>query len=341
MREFAFQLWGSESYVRHISFDTYSDLIEYLSSKAPRHAYYSIALYELPEAGSMEEKNWLGSDLLFDIDLDHVEACFEDSVRMESGEILIGDGCLLEGYRLAQKLSAMIRRDLKPDKVTIYYTGHRGFHLRVICERCRSLDRGARRQIAQYFAGESVEPTLIFPPASGGRRKTAPAIPGEEEPGWRGWVAPYIKAEAPGARSLVEAYGKRWPDEIRRLISSAAVPIDTMVTQDPTRLTRLFGSLNGKGSFLVYDATETFRPGPHLSPFKGDIDALFKSDLPPLKIMGVTVQGRRGEGQSLPAHIAVHLATKGVVEPVRGEVVVRASSCGRPLQGRYRPSRRL
>jgi len=74
-REFAFQPFGLESYVRHLSFKDETSLRAYIKSKTPKHAYHSIAIYELPEAPSMEEKGWLGSDLLFDLDLDHPGLC--------------------------------------------------------------------------------------------------------------------------------------------------------------------------------------------------------------------------------------------------------------------------
>lgn len=328
MREFAFQLFGREGYVRHISFESYEEMLEFISREAPKHSYYSIALYELPEAGSMEEKSWLGSDLLFDIDLDHAEACSESSIQAPGG-VLLSDECLLEGYRLARKLEAMVRRDLSPERTVLYFTGNRGFHLRVECEDCMGLTRQERREIARYFAGEGVEPGYIFP-STGRRRRERylPALPEPGDPGWRGWIAPILRAANPNSRGLRGG----WAEQVEEAIREARVPIDVMVTQDPSRLTRILGSLNGKGALLAVEAGESFSPSwKALSPFRGTAEARFSIGLEGYRLLGTSVSARRGEVQSLPAGLALHLATRGAVEIVGGEIVVGESACGRPL----------
>ncbi len=332
-REFAFQHFGSSSYVRHISFESYEELLDYLSERPPKHAYYSVAKYELPEAESMEEKGWLGSSLLFDLDLDHVKAC--EGLLFDAGSaVLMDDQCLVEGYRIALRLRTMIKRDLAPESLLLYYTGHRGFHIRVDCSGCETLDKHARRHIAKYFAGEDVVVQAIFPArrGTGGRKRSVePAVPSPEDPGWRGWLAPFIRAEAPGALSLKQAYGRNWPSRLEELLREAAVPIDVMVTQDPTRLTRLLGSLNGKASLLVVEADRGFMPGKNLSPFYGETTIRYLVDSEPLRILGVDVSPRRGSEETLPAHVAIYLATKGVVELLEGEVFVGEGACGRPI----------
>jgi len=112
-REFAFQPFGLESYIRHISFKDEASLRMYIKSKTPKHAYHSVAIYELPEAPSMEEKGWLGSDLLFDLDLDHPGLC---------GSQVIDDHCLVEGFKKAQLIAREYRRVLLL-KDPCYYIG--------------------------------------------------------------------------------------------------------------------------------------------------------------------------------------------------------------------------
>ena len=328
-REFAFQFFGQQSYVRHISFESFDDLLGFLSERAPKHAYYSVALYELPEAGSMEEKGWMGSSLLFDIDLDHVSACEGSTVEVKGG-VLLGDECLYEGYRLARKLASMIKRDLSVKKITIYFTGHRGYHVRTECRECLTLGRAERREIALYFAGEGVDPRMIFPDAS--RRSARRAFPAPSDPGWRGWIAPVLRAKAPEARSLEEAFGRRWQSEVEEAVREAAVPIDVMVTQDPSRLTRLLGSLNGKGALLAVDVTGGARIGYEaLSPFRGEVTVRFRAGIDGLRVLGVGLSARRGEEQPLPAGLAMHLIAKGIADPVGGVVRVGKSACGRPV----------
>ncbi len=77
-REFAFQRFGG-GMVRHNAFKTLEELRRFVTEKAPRHIYHSAAYYERPGEEDMERKGWLGADLIFDIDGDHLdtEACRE------------------------------------------------------------------------------------------------------------------------------------------------------------------------------------------------------------------------------------------------------------------------
>ncbi|MEB3764995.1 MAG: hypothetical protein GSR77_02355 [Desulfurococcales archaeon] len=324
-REFAFQYFDMDSYVRHLSFDTYEELLEFLAEKNPRHAYYSIAEYELPEAKSMEEKNWLGSDLLFDLDLDYLEYCKDKRVEGDKGYVL-DDSCYQEGYRLMLRLKSMIKRDLSPEDIIIYFTGHRGFHMRVICEECRGLGKTARRELALYFAGQEVDPYLIFPSVQvvkRGRRKTrlVPALPEETDPGWRGWIAQYIYDKK--GKSLVDVFGESWEYEVLKIISEISVPIDVMVTQDPSRLTRIIGSLHGKGHLLVTDVSSGLRLHySRLSPFKGWVRVEYLQDVENITFMGVELSGQEKSRAEIPASIALHLAEKGIVRLLGGEIYV-------------------
>ncbi len=325
-REFAFQFFNMDSYVRHISFDSRDELLEYLAEKHPRHAYYSIAEYELPEAKNMDEKNWLGSDLLFDLDLDHLASCGEKQVSGDKGEIL-DDSCFYEGYRLMLRLKTMIKRDLSPDSILIYFTGHRGFHMRVYCEACRSLGRSARRELALYFAGKEIDIHMLFPQSQVVRsrrrkRRLKPALPTVADPGWRGWVAQYIYSSE-GASSLVDLYGEAWEYEILKIIEEISVPVDIMVTQDPSRLTRILGSLNGKGHLLVYDVTDSFKMDRKtLSPFKGWLRVEYNYRIEDISFLGEDISGEKGEVKEFAAPIALALAEKGLAKIIGGEVYV-------------------
>jgi len=336
-REFAFQLFEPEAYVRHISFQSRGELQEYLAREAPKNAYYSVAYYDLPEAKTMEEKGYRGAILLFDLDLDHYEPCSGNSQNVD-GTLLLGDECLIEGLREVAKLEAMIRRDLKPEKIESYYTGHRGYHVRVHCKACFELGREERRQIASYFAGEGVRVEALFPTGSIVRRgrKTRkmldPAFPSPSDPGLRGWIARILASRASGKpKGMREAFGQQWDVIVEDAIRQAVVPIDAMVTADPSRLTRIYGTLNGKGHFLVAPVREGFRPNLSLTPFQGEVEVEYNTRLEPISILGVEVSGAKGEHSSLPAGVALHLAGKGLVRITGGSILVRAYPCWRTL----------
>src|SRR3989454_12318933 len=71
-REFGFMFWTAGIVQRHLGFSKEDDLRAFLTSRVPAHAYYSSAYYEKPAAPTMEEKGWLGADLIFDLDADHL-----------------------------------------------------------------------------------------------------------------------------------------------------------------------------------------------------------------------------------------------------------------------------
>jgi len=57
--------------LRHKSFKTPDAFRNFFVSLIPADVYYSCAYYENPEA-DMSRKGWLGADLIFDIDADHI-----------------------------------------------------------------------------------------------------------------------------------------------------------------------------------------------------------------------------------------------------------------------------
>jgi len=310
-REFAFQPFDTDSYVRHISFSSEDELLDYLAQHYPRQAYYSVAIYELPEARNMEEKMLVEADLFFDIDVDHLEGC--------EGP-LPGDDCLMKGLEAAARIVRIARRDLGAESAYTYYTGNRGFHVIVSCERCSRLGREERREIAYYFAAEGLDPGAIFPrrPPKG----YEPAVPDAGDPGWRGWIALGVP---PGSQSLVEAFGPEWRSEVSRLAVEMAAPIDFQVTQDPTRLSRIRGTLNGKASLLAVPVGRGWRPYyRELSPFTGYVDVEFLEEISGVRMLGYSLHARKGETASVPAQIAVMLQTKGAARILGGEIVVRA-----------------
>ncbi len=318
-REFAFQYFGSDTYHRHLSFQSIDEVIDYMIENPPRQAYYSVAIYELPEAKSMEEKGWLGSDLFFDIDVDHLPGC---------NTILPTTECIMEGLRLALRIRAIARRDLGAEETHIYYTGHRGFHIVVDCgEECKTLGREERREIARYVSAEDLDLNVIFPEPRG--RGLEPALPGEGEPGWRGWIAEALGGKSGGA---VTVLGRGWREKILELVGELRVEIDHQVTQDPSRLLRLEGSLNGKASLLAVPVSEGWRPHIRdLSPFHGRVTVRCNSNIPQGDYLGFRGGLREGEEASLPAGVGVLLHTKGLCRVVEGEVVVRTGPSWRSI----------
>ncbi|MDP8003030.1 MAG: DNA primase small subunit PriS [Caldisphaera sp.] len=309
-REFAFQLFESTSYVRHISFDNERKFLEYLTKNVPKQVYYSIAVYDLPEASTMEEKGWRGSDLLFDLDLDHMKDC-------KIVEDIADDECIENGIKYVNTISLIVDNFLG-GYTQIYFTGNRGYHVRGFCDYCKQLGKDERIEIANFIAAQGIDLDLIFPKSS---KAGKAAKPNKDDPGWRGLIARNgLKDEFDG-------------EDIINIVKSIKVDIDIMVTQDPSRLTRIPGTLNGKASLLVVPICGEFKMGKWLSPFSGNLDVKAEKELNEMKILGQKVSFKEKEDLNLPAQLAIFLFTKKYINVIGGDVVVRKNTGWWPIQG--------
>jgi len=183
MREFGFLLFEENIMVRHKSFRELSELQEFLRRTVPLHAYYSAAYYTSPEE-PMEMKGWVGADLYFDIDADHIPTpCrkIHDSWRCRNcgfrGRGVPPDTCPACGGQSFEArtwpcevcLEAAKRETIKlldfllsdfgfsDDEVKVSFSGHRGYHVHVESEDVKELDSSARKEIVDYVTGTGLD----------------------------------------------------------------------------------------------------------------------------------------------------------------------------------------
>ena len=71
-REWGFLNWKGGIMNRHIKFSSRKEVSNYLSRVSPAHCYHSVAYYSDPNKSTMIDKEWLGADLIFDLDADHL-----------------------------------------------------------------------------------------------------------------------------------------------------------------------------------------------------------------------------------------------------------------------------
>ncbi|MCE4612588.1 MAG: hypothetical protein F7C07_02000 [Desulfurococcales archaeon] len=326
-REFAYQDLKTGNFTRHISLSSGEEVRRFLRTKVPGHFYYSTAFYDLPDAKSMEEKGWQGSELLFDIDLDHVEECSGHIVETpKMSAKIMGDECIWEGIRYVNNLVDILTRDLGIERgdIQAYYTGNRGFHVKASCDWCLGLGREERRLLASYVLAEALDLEEIFPRKDKMPRGARIAPPTSGDPGWRGWIARLVK-EHPS--------DKNWGKRVLEAIERFRPPIDTQVTQDISRLARPPGTLNGKTGFLVAALREGLPlPRDHrISPFGGEVRVRALDTVNGVRLFGYQVDVREGGDYQVPAWIAIYLALRGIVELVEGDIVVRADTGWRPV----------
>ena len=184
-REFGFILF-KEGMLRHKKFKNKSELEVFLRSFVPSDVYYSCAYYEDPEA-EMEKKGWLGADLIFDIDADHIiTSCNKihdewtcgncgfsgKGIEPEKCPVCGGEkfevntwpceNCLASAKAETVKLLDMLMRDFgfSEKELHVFFSGHRGYHVHVESEAVKSLDAVARKEIVDYVCGLGFDATL-------------------------------------------------------------------------------------------------------------------------------------------------------------------------------------
>lgn len=135
--------------IRHQSLLELGELGEFLQDERPRHVYFSAGRYRQPGAGTMAEKDWQGSDLIFDLDADHLPGVDPngDSYR----DML--DTCKDALIRLL----SVLREDFGFDDLTVVFSGGRGYHVHVRDPGVRSLSRDARQEIVEYVRGSELD----------------------------------------------------------------------------------------------------------------------------------------------------------------------------------------
>ena len=142
-REFGFRKNGDKM-IRHKAFSSVSKLRTSCIELAPDHVYYSSSRYADPTAYPMEDKKkgWLGSDLVFDIDYDH----------------LLKKPTLKEARRQGDKLLVILGEQLGFKDMLYVDSGSRGFHVHVHDKCVQRLDNAERREIVDFFGHYIVKP---------------------------------------------------------------------------------------------------------------------------------------------------------------------------------------
>ncbi|MCL5949223.1 MAG: DNA primase small subunit PriS [Candidatus Bathyarchaeota archaeon] len=178
-REFGYLMFKERFMVRHRRFAEFKNLRAALAETVPSDVYHSCAYYENPDF-DMDKKGWLGADLVFDIDADHiptscnkihdefrcVKCGFEgrgitpevcpccEATKFET-KIWACDLCIQSARDETAKLLDMLENDFgfSQDELQVYFSGHRGYHVHIESETVRSLDAMARKEIVDYVTG--------------------------------------------------------------------------------------------------------------------------------------------------------------------------------------------
>ena len=334
-REIAIESLEDNVYIRHLSFPYMSELYKFITTrKTPLHLYYSSALYAMPDASRMEDKMWEGSELLFDIDSDKYEGCVEKlwiclaSNQVSQAELQVcSDGskpfeyshipwrCIEKAWNDALKIIDILKGDLGYERIKIYFSGNRGFHIKVSDPNVLPLDRDSRRLIADYISCEELDINRMFPTYRGrivfssmeyGLRRRIKELAIKHNIIKKGNVA--------GLRDI-EYIEQKFLNE---LLHESCIKIDKIVTMDISRLSRFNGGLNMKSGLRVVELNPTKDINNYsyekFSPFNGGIKvkSLVTTEL---NVFDNKINLVKGEKYKLDAHIGIYLVLKGIVIP--------------------------
>jgi DNA primase small subunit len=376
-RELGFLLFKGRIMLRHKVFARINDLRSFLGEVVPSDVYRSCAYYENPEA-EMDKKGWLGADLVFDIDADHIptscnklhdewtctkcgfsgkgitpKTCPACKGQKFDAKTWPCEVCLESAKEETIKLIDMLSVDFgfSDSEVSVFFSGHRGYHVHVENEAVKTLDAMARKEIVDYITGLGL--SVLGGEAKGRstkrRRSRSFSL---HDFGWnrrlklglRNFILNATKEDLIDAgiksNSAVILRNKelilkrcieegRWnsvkgvsigtwrklAEYVKDLESSK---IDTVVTTDTHRLIRMNGTLHGKTGLRKVEFPVTrladFDPFEEAVAFKEGAVKVFVSDAPKFRLGGRVLGPYKRQTVEVPTAAAVLLICRGRAE---------------------------
>ncbi|MEM4565908.1 MAG: DNA primase catalytic subunit PriS [Archaeoglobaceae archaeon] len=284
-REFAFVPFESiPEFVmrRHVSFESEEEFRDYVAKNVPAHVYYSSAYYENPGEEKMEKKGWIGADLIFDIDGDHLPIKTKNIAS------------LLERTKIeVKKLIKLLKTDFGVKEVEIFFSGGRGYHVHVLDEDFRYLEAPERREIIDYLTLNNPRLFRNFPESNAEIR-----------------VKRYFSKKGIPERN--------WKKEkfIKSAIDALRVYIDAPVTADVKRLIRMPGTLHGKSGLRVtkVEDIETFDPFRDAIAFGEEKVRVRILKKVKMKMGGYEFNFSPGDSAEIPEFSAIYLICRGLAK---------------------------
>ncbi len=331
---------------RHMSFRNENELRNYLSANSIPYVSCSSAYYKFPTGRPMENKGWLGSELVFDLDVTDMDL----PCQRRHGKGWVCKTCF---NAVKEETLKLIYDFLIPDfgfsenDVNVNFSGNRGYHVHIRKDEVLQLDAAARREITNYISGVGIDFDDIF--TNVGQKGVALNGPKPTDKGWMGKLArSFIASLNAGTDSLIrlgidkptatklyrnkifEQQGvmqgnwdvvplKKKYEVWKGMVDAQAIiqsdKIDKNVTNDPSHLIRLPNTIHGGTGLLsrrLGSAKELYRFDPMKDAIafkKGDIRISAKTDFE--LFMNGQKWGPYGGEINVPIYVGMYLHLKG------------------------------
>ena len=346
--EFGYVTFGS-GMTRHLSFRNKGDLIATLVRDVPTDFYCSNAYYRFPTY-PMKEKQWLGADLIFDIDAEDLQLpcelshsyfictrCNEVSVKSEVCEFCKNtvfnktsipcDKCIIALKKEVRRLATVLTNDLGIDEkfITVHFSGNNGFHIVASDKSFHLLGPEARSDIVSYLIGTNMMTESIGVRKARDRSGSDFLIKFPKSGlsyGWRKRIADRFgidQASVLKLNNIVQRNGgyEGFKAELGKMTKSLGVKVDPQVTMDVHRIFRMPGTINSKSGLVKMRCIDldSFDPMTH-SCLLGDKDVKVKTNISSqiyFKLKGKSFKLKE-KIIELPLFAAVYLVCKGLAE---------------------------
>ena len=327
-REFGYIPFGG-GMVRHLSFRSSGEAIAEILRQAPSSVYASNARYSDPTL-PMEEKGWLGAELIFDIDATDIPTPCKKSHDIWYCDKCHASGrlpkpatcpkckgstvefhgtcavCLQASKEHTLRVIDFLTRDfgVSPGDIRANFSGNRGYHLHVYDRRFDQLDQTGRAELADYMLALSLPPSQSL--ASLLRRR--PAARSATDYGWMKRITSYTQARSDYRGTLQKL--------VSEAVSTQRALIDASVTTDIHRVFRLAGTLHGNTGMAKMKVTSFEQFDPERDPVVlGPERVMLKTSFcPKLSIKGETFGPFKAETVSVPTYAAISILTRGFGE---------------------------
>ena len=149
-REWMFIPFGNRPPIRHQGFTSLDSVRDFVT-KTPSHScFYSTAYWHRPYERKMADKDWIGADLIFDLDGDHLPGVKDNDFpnmmeKIQEQAYSLWNDFLVPDFGFKEKFAQLT------------FSGHRGFHIHYRDPDLIHLSSDARRELVSHIRGEGVD----------------------------------------------------------------------------------------------------------------------------------------------------------------------------------------